>query len=456
MSNKKTIFLIPLLIFIPNIYSNFLVFDFGNNHLEIEQKSELKSSQKTSSNNGFIVSHNYKLFWFIHISDTQFIWYNNSKISEFYQFLNETNKEISPLFIYHTGDIVQADFSFGQDKIEWERYKNALFENNINASNYMDVIGNHDAIRDPNSIYFLNYSIMGQFFNTTQYSFNKSFTFGNYAFIGLNTAKSSYTLLEYSFQGFLSSNELDWYEKELEKYKDFDKIFVFGHHPPSYPLFYHIKSENSSSGKDFNELNDEYNVPFYFSGHVHENSVRYFNELLTITTANFDKEGGTYRIIALDNNRLSTSIEYVGRWPQGIITHPQSESNQRIDKIRVLAWDPQGISSIKWSINDIEKELQITDWKPLINVNSNEPLWEGDLAFHSKGKYKLKVKVEGGSGEVIKEIILNLKSEWELTVFIIFTFIIITLISTSIITFNYLRIYIEKPKKIKKRHIDLA
>lgn len=454
MSNKKLSYLILLLtlVFNLNIYS--LTYDYHENHLKITKISELENIQNASSNNGFISSHDYKLFWFIQISDTQFLWYNNSKIAEFSTFLNETYKEITPLFIYHTGDIVNAHFTLGQDKNEWERYKNALDAHNINASMYMDVIGNHDAIGDPNSTFFLNYSMMGRFFNTTQYAFNKSFTFGNYAFIGLNTAKESYTVFEYGFQGFLSSEELDWYENELEKVKDFNKIFVFGHHPPSYPFFYHIKSEKSSSGKDFNELNEDYKVSYYLSGHVHDNSFRYFNDLLTITTANFDQMGGTYRIIALDNNRLSTSIEFIGRWPQGIITYPPSDLNQEVDKFRVLAWDPQGISSVKWSFFDIKKEYQITNWKPLINVDPNGPLWEGDLDFHLKGKFKLKVKVEGGSGEVIKEIICNLNSDGEFAVFIIFNFIIIALISISIIIFNNSRIHFDKFKK-KKKNIQI-
>jgi len=456
MSNKKLFFLILLLALVFNIHNYSLFFNSHENHLQSEQNSEVENIQYTLCNNGFISFHDYKLFWFIHISDTQYLWYNDGNIAEFYAFLNETYKEIKPVFIYHTGDIVDANFFIGQDKTEWERYRKALYDTNMNSSIYMDVIGNHDAIRDANSTFFLNYSMMGCSFNTTQYSFNKSFTFGNYAFIGLNTAKKSYDFFEYAYQGFLSSSELDWYENELKRFKDFDKIFVFGHHPPSYPLFYEIKSEKSSSGKDFNELNEEYNVPFYLSGHVHENSFRYLNELLTITTTNFDQMGGTYRIIALDNNRLSTSIECVGRWPQGIITYPPDDFNQKVDKIRVLAWDPHGISSVKWSFYSIEKENQITNWKPLIKVDPNEPLWEGDLVSHFNGKFKLQVKVEGGSGEVIKEIIFNSLNDDAFEFSIIFIFIIIALISISIIILNYSRIHIDKLKKTKKRLSDSA
>jgi len=447
MSNKvdkKLLSLIFLLIFIFNIHY-FSIFSYSHeNHLNIDKKSEVENIKIRSSTNGFISSDDIELFWFIQISDTQFLWYDVDKIAGFYKFLNETYKEITPLFIFHTGDIVDANYGIGQDKIEWENYRQALDDNNMNASIYMDVIGNHDAANDPYFTYFLNYSMMGLSFNTTQYSFNKSFTFGQYAFIGLDTAKNSYNLFEFGFQGFLSSEELDWYEGELEKYKEFDKIFVFGHHPPSYPPFYQIKSEESLSGRDFYELNEEYNVSFYLSGHVHENSFHYFNNLLSIITSNFDQGGGTYRIISLDNNRLSTSIEYVGDWPQAIITNPPGEEylfgdlNIIEEKLRVLAWDPKGIVSVKWSLFDIKNEYQLINWEPLEKISTEKPLWESSLNFTNRGNLLIKIKIEGGSGEIVKELRYNLSennnNNNSTIPFLVFVILVAGLVSIAIIS----------------------
>jgi len=433
------------------------------NHLRLEQGDKINYLKKPLLSNGFVSSNDYKLIWFIQISDTQFLWYDAAKISRFYNFLNETYKEITPLFIFHTGDIVNANNGLEQDKTEWENYRKALDDNNMNASIYMDVIGNHDAVNNPNFTYFLNYSMMGLAFNTTQYSFNCSFKFGQYAFIGLDTAKESYTLFQFGFQGFLSSEELDWYENELEKYRDFDKIFVFGHNPSNYPPFYNIKSDVSISGKDFNELNEEYNVSFYLSGHIHENSFQYSNNLLTITTSNFDQGGGIYRIVSLDDNRLSTSVGYVGDWPQAIITNPPGEEYLLGDlvaveeKLRVLAWDPKGIISVKWSLFDAQSKFQLINWKPFVKISDEDPLWESSLNFTNLGNLLIKVKIEGGSGEIVKELRYNLSDDNNdnfnnITIsLLVLVIMVVGLVSTAIIYNHYIPNKPNETEKIERK-----
>ncbi len=431
-------------------------FLFLDTPLILEKNNKSEFSGISLSNQGFINYSEQKLFWFIQITDTQFVWSTKENIDSFYQFLNETYQEIDPLFIYNTGDLVDAHNGALQDVNEWKLYKKALEDNHMNFSNYIDLIGNHDAANDPKFSYFLNYSMIGRNFNTLQYSFNKSFSFGKYAFIGLNTAKIYYNLYEFAFFGFLNTTELDWYEKELEKYKNFDRIFVFGHHPYNYPPPYLIISELSSSGKSFFELNDEYKIHYYFSGHVHTDSYQKDNNLLMITTSNFNLNGGTYRIVSLDHNSLSTSIEHVGNWPQSIITYPSSENLiiQEMTKVRVLAWDPKGIDSVEWSLHSIENDFQITSWEPLINIEPNNPLWEGDIDLQLNGKFILKVKIEGGSGQIIKETTFISKSGWKFEFSISLIFIIIVLISISIIIFNYSRIHISKFTLRKKRYLD--
>jgi len=448
---KKSFFIIFTFLFLINIFHYFrLPYSYENND-KLEKKSGLESFEELSNNNGFISINDINLFWFIQISDTQFLWYDENKITRFYHFLNETYREIDPLFIYHTGDIVDAHLGLQQDKNEWELYKKALDDNRMNATVYLDVIGNHDAAQDPTFNYFLNYSMMGRSFNTTQYSFNKTFDFGEYAFIGLNTAKESYNIFEFGYQGFLNSEEMAWYEIELEKYKDFDKIFVFGHHPPSYPPFYSIQSEESLSGKDFYELNEEYNVSYYFSGHIHDNTIQYFDRLLTISTLNFDQENGKYRIVVLDNNRLSTSIGTVGVWPQAIITNPPGEEylfglpNDKEEPLRVIAWDPKGIESVVWSLFDIRGKHQITEWKPLEKIFIDEPLWEGDIDFEFNGKLMLKIQINGYSETIFKSIIYHLKEEISYITLTIAIFMTIGLISISFFIIFY--VYNEEKKR---------
>lgn len=407
-----------------------------------------------SSKNGFINSEGNKLFWFLQITDTQFIWSNQDKIDMFSKFLNETNKIIKPLFIINTGDIVDADNGRNQNIEEWQNYNKTLSENKINSSIYVDLVGNHDGSEDPHYSYFINYSITGSEYGATQISFNHSFTFGNYAFIGINTAKDSYTnLFDFAFGGFLNTEELDWYENELKKYKDYDNIFVFGHHPPFFPPYYRIISNLSSSGKSFYDLNKEYHINYYFCGHLHSNYIQKKDGLNTIITDNFDDKNGTYRIVVIDDNQLSTSIECLGKWPQGLITYPPSHNfydsqfKVELENIHVLAWDPKGIVSIEWSVY-LENGKQFKSWTSLQRNHENRLLWEGDFCkdLTYENNYIVKIKIEGNSGQIIREIRYNvpMNINYELIHIILAAFVIGIIAMPIIIITLY-------PKKILKK-----
>ena len=411
-------------------------------------------SHPVTSQNGFIHSEGNKIFWFLQITDTQFVWANQDKIDMFSTFLNETNKIINPLFIINTGDIVDADNGREQNIEEWQKYNKTLSENKINSSIYVDLVGNHDGSEDPHYSYFMNYSITGSEYGATQISFNHSFSFGNYAFIGINTAKDSYNnLFDFAFGGYLNTEELDWYENELKRYKDYDNIFVFGHHPPLFPPYYKIISNLSSTGKSFYDLNKDYHVNYYFCGHLHSNYIQKKDGLNTIITDNFDEKNGTYRIVVIDDNQLSTSIEDIGKWPQGLIISPPSNNfydsqfKIELENIHVLAWDPKGIVSIEWSVY-FENGNQFKSWTSLQRNLENGILWEGDfckdLSFGNN--YIVKVKIEGNSGQTIREIIYSvpMNINYEL-VHIILTVLVIGIIAIPIV------IIILYPKKILKK-----
>lgn len=451
LNKKQGLFFISIIITLM-LGSNAFSSSDHRNHYNLPNKCISESTELNLSDKGFINTSNQEIFWFIQITDTQHLWYNSEKILNFYKFLNESYREINPLFIINTGDLVDANNGENQDKTEWIRYRTALEDNNMNSSIYIDLIGNHDAINDSKFSYFLNYSMIGKTYNTTLYSFNKSFSFGEYAFIGLNTAKDSYNLFEFAFEGYLDSIELDWYENELEKYKDYNRIFVFGHHPIWHPPFFLIKSESSSSGKDFYELNNEYSIFSYLSGHIHLNTFQRSENLFMVTTAKFDQNNGTYRIVSLDHNQLSTSIEYVNKWPQGIITSPPREEYLSLDaiidgsKVRVLAWDPKGIYSVELSVYDFLNENLIRDWQSLQKNIEDSPLWEGNLNIPEAGRFLIKVKILGGSGISIKEFIYNSRSCLTFIPILIIVIMVIGLLSLTIIIHNHFKITIQRLK----------
>ena len=164
---------------------------------------------------------------------------------------------------------------------------------------------------------------------------------------------------------------------------------------------------------------------------------------------NFDQNNGQYRIIVLDNEKLSTSIESVGIWPQAIITNPSGEEylfeevKNIIENLRVLAWDPEGVISVKWGLFDIRGKCQLTDWQLLENLPTNSPLWVGDLDFPDSDEFLLRVKIEGASGESIEELVVNLKPNNFFEFMLIIIILCVALASLTSITHKFLEPYIK-------------
>ena len=67
---------------------------------------------------GDIDTAEHHMFWFVQITDTQHIWYNNESMSLFRNLLSETRSIIEPEFFVHTGDIVDSDYehTFGKNE----------------------------------------------------------------------------------------------------------------------------------------------------------------------------------------------------------------------------------------------------------------------------------------------------------------------------------------------------
>ncbi|MFX1588788.1 MAG: hypothetical protein ACFFC1_11575, partial [Promethearchaeota archaeon] len=66
---------------------------------------------------------------------------------------------------------------------------------------------------------------------------------------------------------------------------------------------------------------------------------------------------------------------------------------------------------------------------------------------HLRKLWLLKVKIDGGSGQTIKELTFTSKSGWNYEFSAIMIFMFISSVSIGIIIFNYSRIHIEKLKQ---------
>ncbi|HMF32250.1 MAG TPA: metallophosphoesterase [Candidatus Lokiarchaeia archaeon] len=353
----------------------------------------------------YLTGPDYHIFWFLHISDTQNCWYNDTRKGFFTMFLNEVYKTVNPMCIWNTGDLVDSDYSqfmlrnAGQRDDEWWTYRNLLNQNGMNSSVYFDIIGNHDIYRDEGYTHYLNYSMSGSEFHSTEFAVNFTFPWGTYSFLGLPTPNDHG--LEYPFAdgGFMNKSELDWMESQLVTNQGANLTFTFGHQPPL-----EIFSMLSTSGNSFLDLMHKYDVAAYLMGHDHENDFQDINGLPALETAQFQKNGGSYRIVAVDNNVISTTTASAteNAFPVGVITSPVDQDlaigsynaaeSLNVQEIRALAWDPTGIAAVDWRAD------ASAIWTPMTHAQG--PLWEAiwDSKLTDGNSHAIDVRITNTQG----------------------------------------------------------
>ncbi len=358
--------LVPVLVAIPRAASNSAFQPLVDENEPIF----LETRNLTPSLTGVIDDGVRNVMWFVHVTDTQSCWFRENRIGWFHRFFNESVATIQPPFVVNTGDLVNTVYDNllgpleGQNHIEWSRYRQVLDEEMMNASYYIDIMGNHDGYGDYGYSFYRNYSMIGSSFaqddDVLQLSWNVTTSKGQVAFIGLHTPDNFGTEFPFEVFGSMSHRELNWFENELGRYGDADYTVVFGHHP-----LQDLVSGISATGQTLDMLVGTRGVDGYFYGHNHMNLNEYIPELgglRAIQTDKFTDNGGSYRIVAIDGFRLSSQPALVGTWPQGIITNPAPADHLSgglpglaiadADVVRVLAWDPLGVTAVQVKIGD--------------------------------------------------------------------------------------------------------
>jgi hypothetical protein len=319
--------------------------------------------------------NNSRTLWFLQVTDTQMAWWewgtedrrgpDDGRQKRIRTFFNTTQQIISPLFIFNTGDLVDSAYenyfirTVGQRVGEWEYYNETLSlpEMGLNSSFYFDMPGNHDVYRSSGYSHFLNYSFSGSAFHTDQYVVNVEFEWGNYQFYALSTPEDHGLEFPFGLGGYLSRDELNWFESKLNALSPTSNLSIaMGHHP-----LREIYSQTTSTGKQLIPLMQSSGIDLYLFGHGHVNKYENFDGLPAFETAKVDEGSGTYRIVAVDQDQLSTVTPPAEKWPVGLITSPMdyrmAQGDLKPDRvgtpseIRALAWDRVGIASVEWRMD---------------------------------------------------------------------------------------------------------
>ena len=320
------------------------------------------------------------IFWFVQITDVHIGAYfltgdNRKNFRDFFENMNYVN----PNFIVDTGDLVngQIPLPTQQDLQQWI-YRNDTIAaaNAYNTSYFYDAIGNHDGYGEDGTFsHYLTWSVQKKLLN----QWNRTFSFGNYTFLILNTAEDRGDF-PYGTAGDLNQTELDWFEQQLNTCQDSNLTIVFGHHP-EWDLGTNI---TSITNKSFLDLVEDNNVSAYFFGHNHENFERNQGGTAFIGTDSLGQpsESPGYRIVAIDNDGISSIFQPLNAWPAVLITCPIDReltmqafdipNNTEAVPIRALVFNKSILSEVKYKIDD-------GNWNSMNLVSGNPNLWNASF-----------------------------------------------------------------------------
>ncbi len=379
---------------------------------------------------------NDRIFWFITITDTHIGTRGSQDTNNLSWVVHEGKNVIDPSFIVLSGDITDSTngnlfgVPNGPYQSEWDQYNATLdvAQTGINADNFFDIPGNHDAYSDGAFSYYLNNSVQGQATGRTQASWTRHFSYGKYHFLGVNTSANDGRAFDFSFPygdyAGLDSTELSYIGSELALHSDAELTLIFGHHPMEATghsddtwLFY--------GAPEFAALLEGYGVSSYTYGHTHRFSEAFFTQGVEYeTTTSYSITPGVFyininslgkssdnhfNVTAIDCNGISMVTHAIDRWPVVMITTPMDRNlgknahpllgytvpNGTGNPLRALLFDPNTPGS--------NAEYRIdgsTTWQSMSRVVANPNLWEvsWDSSGLNEGEHSIEVRATNSEG----------------------------------------------------------
>ncbi len=374
-------------------------------------------------------SYNDRLFWFVHISDIHIGASGAQDSTNLNWLVTQAKSVIQPSFIVATGDLTDSTdgglFPNGPYQSEWNQYR-SIVDGSVSADSYYDLPGNHEAYNDRYFTYYRLNSIQGRATNATQVSWTRSFTFGTYLFIGLNTADntgSGFSIFPpYGDHAGLDAAELSFIDSELRAHAGANLNLIFGHHPI-------VPTGNSSDtylyygATELEALMNSYLTSLYGFGHTHVFDERFFTKGITNSAGVFyfnvaslgKSSGNNFTLKAIDCDGLSSVTQTVNTWPLVLITAPLDSHlggvenpynypvyNTAGNPIRALVFDPGTISRVEYRIDDTGS------WYPMSPTGLSQvwsALWDASALL--QGDHSIRVQATTSSG--VRSNIINVK-----------------------------------------------
>jgi VCBS repeat-containing protein len=370
---------------------------------------------------------NDRVFWFIHVSDPHIGASGSTDATRLKWVVSTGRSVINPAFIVATGDLTDSTngnifgLPNGPYQAEWDEYKGILAAANAGPDIYYDLPGNHDAYSDATFAYYRANAVQGRATHGTQLSWIKTFPFGTYHFLGVNTADNTGAPFSLTFpwgdHAGLDATELAFINTELGNHTNANMTLVFGHHPVTDTgnaddtwLFY--------GQQEFIDYLDLYKASLYDYGHTHRYAEALFQGnsytgLMTgdgvryVSVASLGKSSASnYSVVAVDCDGLSSVTQAVGTWPVVLITAPLNQylggavnpyaypvPNATSNPLRALVFDTTAISQVRYRLDGA------STWLPMTRVAANPALWEGawDASGLAAGDHTIEVQAVGST-----------------------------------------------------------
>ncbi len=375
-----------------------------------------------------------KVIWFIHASDIHIGTRGSADTANLQWLVTQARAVVNPSFIVVTGDLTDSTngnwlgYPNGPYQAEWDQYKSILQTSGVNANFYFDIPGNHDAYNDRYFSYYLANSIQGQATGKTQVSWTRTFLWGKYHFIGVNTDDNTgapFSLTSpYGDHAGLDSSELSFINSDLASNQDASLTLVFGHHPL-------VPTGDSTDtylyyGRDeFVGYLDSFGASLYGYGHTHVSSEQYYVQnmadgLFYFNVAALGKDSpNQYTVTAIDCNGISSVTQTVGTWPVVLVTTPMdrhlggivnpyafSVPNGAANPVRALVFDPATVTQVQFRVDT-------GAWQPMTVVPGSPSLWQGvwNASASPEGEHTIEVQATTGSGTRTDRITTYAKSQ---------------------------------------------
>ncbi len=383
------------------------------------------SSRAGVPRSAFYSADNSRILWFMILSDTHIGTSGTTDSSNLTWAVTTAKSVIAPSFTVVTGDLTDSTngnlfgLPNGPYQAEWDQYKSILSGAGVTAEDYFDLPGNHDAYNDRNFAYYLANSVQGRATGQKQLSWTRSPGFGNYHFLGINTADNSGAgfsiFFPYGDNAGLDAEELSFIQTELTSHSSADLTFVFGHHPVTDTgvsgdtwLFY--------GQQEFIRYLDAYGGSFYGYGHTHaasdvlfqgnsytgamNNGGLYYLNLSSLGKTSSDN----LTVVAVDCNGVSAITQAAKTWPIVLITSPVSSTlggaanpysysvpNGAANPVRALVFDPGTVGQVAFRIDGAGT------WFSMTKAASSPKLWEGvwNASGLASGSHTIEVQAVG-------------------------------------------------------------